>query len=188
MKLNIGAGYKRFPDFLNVDHDPLTKPDFLCDLEDLYLDMPDNTVEYVIAHHILEHIGPGFFNMLKEIYRVCKHDAIIDIKVPHHRSEMYYCDPTHVRPITVDMMHLFSKKYNQWHIDTYNSSSGFGLKLNIDLEVVDFRYQPTEKWAKAFEHMTNEEIEEVVQERNNVFSEVCIIMKVIKDERSVSDS
>jgi uncharacterized protein (DUF362 family) len=37
MKLNIGAGYVKIPGFLNVDHDPLVNPDFLCNLEELKL-------------------------------------------------------------------------------------------------------------------------------------------------------
>lgn len=180
MKLNIGSGYKRYPDFLNVDHDPLVNPDFLCDLEDLHLPIDDNSVDGIICHHVLEHIGPGFFSLLQEIYRVCKNDAVIDIKVPHHRSEIFYGDPSHVRPITVDMMKLFSKKYNEEHIRLYNSSSGFGLKLNVDFEIDGFSYSTYPKWQQRFENMSNEQIDEVVMDFNNVFYETSIIMRVVK--------
>jgi len=182
MKLNIGAGYTKYSDFLTVDHDPLTNPDYLADLENLKLDIKDNEVEEIIAHHVFEHIGPGFFSLLQELYRVCKHGAILDIKVPHHRSECFYGDPSHVRPITVDMMKLFSKKYGHWHMEQFNSSSNFGLKLNVDFEIVDFKYDPYDKWKERFKTMTNEEIDEVVMNFNNVFWETSIIMMVIKDE------
>lgn len=184
MKLNIGAGYTKYPDFLTVDHDPLTNPDYLADLENLKLPIEDNQVEGIIAHHVFEHIGPGFFPLLQELYRVCKHGAILDIKVPHHRSECYYGDPSHIRPITVDMMKLFSKKYNHWHMEQFNSSSGFGIKLNVDFEIVDFKYAPYDKWKERFESMSNEEIDEVVMNFNNVFWETSIMMMVIKDESS----
>lgn len=187
MKLNIGSGYKRYPGFLNVDHDPLVKPDILADLENLKLDIPDSSVEYVMAHHVLEHIGPGFFNLMKEIYRVSKDGAILDIAAPHHRSEIYFMDPTHVRPITIDSMLLFSKTYNQFHIDNYNSSSGFGLKLDVDFEIVDYKFNAYDKWKKRFESMTNEQIEEVVMDYNNVFYETLIIMKVKKNEESTTN-
>lgn len=182
MKLNIGSGYKRYPEFLNVDHDPLVKPDILADLENLKLDIPDSSVDYIIAHHVLEHIGLGFFDLMKELYRVCKDDAILDIKVPHHRSDVYYMDPTHVRPITVDIMMLFSKEYNKWHIDNFESSSGFGLKLDVDFELVDFKLTPHPKWKERFETMTNEEIDEIAANYNNVFIETSIIMKVRKTQ------
>lgn len=183
MKINIGSGYVRYPDVLNIDHDPLTKPDILADLENLKLPIENNMVEYVIAHHILEHIGAGFFSLMQELYRVCKHNAIVDIRVPHHRSEIFYGDPTHIRPITVDMMKLFSKKFNEEHIKLYNSSSGFGLKLNVDFEIIDFKFAPYPKWAKKFEQMTNEEIDNVVMDCNNVFYETFIILKTIKNEQ-----
>lgn len=187
IKLNLGSGYVRYPEFLNVDHDPLVNPDFLVDLENLKLDIPDSTVEYVMAHHILEHIGPGFMNLMKELYRVCKNGAILDIKVPHHRSDVQYMDITHIRPISVDMMLQFSKKHNQWHIDNFGSSSGFGLKLDVDFEMVDFKLNPYPKWEERFKTMTNEEIDEVASNYNNVFYETMMIMKVIKDEQSTSN-
>jgi SAM-dependent methyltransferase len=187
MKLNLGSGYKRYPEFLNVDHDPLTDPDYLADLEDLHLPIEDNSVEYIMAHHVLEHIGAGFFDLMKEIYRVCKHDAILEIKVPHHRSEVYYSDPSHVRPITLDTMQLFNKKYNKEHIELYNSSSGFGLKCDVDFEIVRYGFNPYPKWEERFKDLTNEQIEEVVMDYNNVFYETIIIMKVIKDEQPTSN-
>lgn len=187
MKINLGSGYKRYPGFLNVDHDPLTEPDFLADLENLSLPIEESSVDYVIAHHVLEHIGPGFFSLMQELYRICENNAILEIKVPHHRSEIFFSDPSHVRPITLDTMHLFSKKFNKEHIELYNSSSGFGLKCNVDFEIVEYSFNPYPKWEERFKTMTNEEIEEVVMDYNNVFYETIIIMKVIKDE-SVSNS
>jgi hypothetical protein len=34
MKLNIGSGYKRYEDFLNIDDDPLVSPDYIVNLEE----------------------------------------------------------------------------------------------------------------------------------------------------------
>lgn len=187
MKLNLGSGYKRYPDFLNVDHDPLTQPDFLADLERLKLPIADSSVEYVIAHHVLEHIGAGFFDLMKEVYRVCKNGAILEVKVPHHRSEIFFGDPSHVRPITVESMQLFSKKYNEEHIKLYNSSSGFGIKCDVDFEIVQYAFNPYPKWAERFKSLTNEQIEEIVMDYNNVFHETVIIMKAVKDEEPSRD-
>ena len=113
MKINIGGGFKRYEGFLNLDADPLTSPDYLVKLGVDTLPFEDNSVDEVRAYHILEHIGEGFFQLMKEIYRVCKDTAIIDIQVPHHRSEIFYGDPSHVRFVTIDNMRLFSKRYNK---------------------------------------------------------------------------
>lgn len=180
MKINLGSGYKRYPEFLNIDHDPLTNPDFLADLEDLHLPIDDSSVEYILAHHVLEHVGPGFFSLMKELYRICQNGAILEIKVPHHRSEVFFSDPSHVRPITLDTMNLFSKKFNEEHIKLYNSSSGFGIKCDVDFEIVEYRFNPYPKWEKRFESLTNEQIEGIVMDYNNVFYETIIIMKAVK--------
>jgi predicted SAM-dependent methyltransferase len=182
MKLNIGSGYVKIPGFLNVDHDPLVKPDFLCNLENLKLPINDDTVEVVVAHHIFEHIGPGFLPMMKEIYRVCKHNAKIDIKFPHHRGEEWFGDPTHVRKLTIKQLEMFSKKVNLKHISDYGSSSGFGLFLNVDFEVMGYKMDLYPKWEERFKTMTPEEQYEVVDNFNNVFYQVQVTMRVIKDD------
>lgn len=181
MKLNIGSGYKKYPDFLNVDLDPLTNPDFCINIETDIFPIESNTVEEIKAYHILEHISDGFYHLLKELYRICKHRAIIDIQVPHHRSEVWYGDTSHVRFITVDNMRQFSKKYNKWHIEKWGSSSGFGLKLDVDFEIVEFNFIPNEIWIDRFKEMSQEQIIEVSRNFNNVYNETHIKLMVIKD-------
>lgn len=180
LKINIGGGYKRYEGFLNLDHDPMSNPDHIVDLEHDKLPFEDSTVEEVKAYHILEHIGDGFFHLMKELYRVCCDQAVIDIQVPHHRSEVWYGDPTHVRFITVDNLRLFDKKYNDWHIIQWNSSSGFGNKLNVDFEIFDYSFIPNEDWKMRFREMTQEQIIEVSKNFNNVYYETHIKLMVRK--------
>ena len=140
MKINIGSGFKRFDGFMNVDDDPGVNPDFLVNLNKDKLPFEDHSIDEVIAHHILEHIGENFIPLMIELYRVCKHGTIIDIRVPHHFHEVYINDPTHVRPITVEGMRLFSKKYMDEHIKSMGSSNGMAYKFNVDFEVVWYDY------------------------------------------------
>lgn len=180
MKLNIGGGYKRIEGFYNVDNDPLTKPEYLCELGVDPLPIPDGCVTEVRAHHILEHIGDGFFKLMQELYRVCENGAIVDIAVPHHRSEMFYGDTSHVRPITVENLRQYSKKYNLFHIEQFNSSSGFGIKLGVDFEIVAYDFVPYDRWAARFKDMSPQDIEEASYNFNNVYMETLIKLMVIK--------
>lgn len=180
IKLNVGAGYTKVDGFLNVDFDPLTKPDYIVNLEDAKFPIDDSTVSEIRAYHILEHIGPGFFKLMQEFYRVCENGAIIDIRVPHHRSEIFFGDASHVRPITVEMMRQFSKKFNQYHIHQWNSSSGFGLRLDVDFEIVSFDFIPDGVWLQRFPKMSQEEIDEVSRNFNNVYGEVQIQLVAVK--------
>jgi len=146
MKINLGSGYTRFDGFVNVDDDPLVNAEYMVNLDDVNIRLPfeDSTVSEIKAHHILEHIGDGFIPLMKEMYRVCEHGAILDIAVPHHFHEVYYGDVTHKRPITISSMSMFSKKVNREHIAKHNSNSGMGLRYDIDFETIwyDFEYDP----------------------------------------------
>lgn len=142
IKLNLGSGNKKYSEFINIDDDPNTNPDYLINLDDINIHLPfkDSSVDEIKAHHILEHIGDGYIPLLKEIYRICKNGALIDVLVPHHQHDIFYDDPTHKRPITVSGMYLFSKKFNIQDIERKGSSSTLGLKYDIDFEVIDFSF------------------------------------------------
>jgi len=183
MKINIGSGYKRYNGFLNLDSDPLTKPDYVVDLERDVLPFEDSTISEVKASHILEHIGEGFFHLMKELYRVCKNNAIIDIEIPHHKSDLWFSDTSHVRQLSASALQQFSKKANLEHIEKHNSSSGFGLKLDVDFETISINYELYGNWQKRFKTMSQEECADAVNNYNNVILYVFIKLKVVKEER-----
>lgn len=142
-KLHLGSGYKKINGFINIDDDPLVNPDLSINLDDVNIKLPypDNSVNEIVAHHILEHIGDGFIPLMKELYRVAEDGCVFDIVAPHHNHEVYYGDPTHKRPITVNGMYLFGKKYNKEHIEKHDSSSGLGLKYDMDWEVTHYEFE-----------------------------------------------
>lgn len=180
MKINIGGGHKRYKEFVNLDIDPLSHPDYIVDLEKDIFPFGDSTVSEVKAFHILEHIGDGFFHLMQELYRVCENGALIDIQVPHHRHEVFFGDASHVRVITVEMMRQFSKKFNEYYVDHFHSSSGFGSRYDVDFEITRFYFKPDDVWEERFKTMSPEEIKEVSRNFNNVYTETHIKMAVIK--------
>ena len=182
IKINIGSGYKKIDGFLNLDNDPIVNPDHRVDLENANFDfLADNSVDEVIASHILEHIGTGYIKLMKEIYRVCCDGAVIHITFPHHRSDWYADDPTHVRPLTANSFKLFSKKYINYHIENYGSSNGMAIKENIDFEIIEEQARAFPKWEERFKTMRPEEIQEVIDSMYNVFYEVHVKLVVIKE-------
>src|SRR5579859_688471 len=68
----------------------------------------DGSAEAIKANHCLEH-SRGIQHVMVEAYRVLEPGGQFRIAVPHPRSEFYIGDPTHVLPITRDMVMLFSK-------------------------------------------------------------------------------
>jgi SAM-dependent methyltransferase len=180
MKINIGAGFNKVDGIISIDYDENSNPDFCLDLEKDRLPFEDNTVEFVLAHHILEHLGDGFFHCLQELYRVCKHGAIIDIVVPHPRHEAFLSDPTHKRPITPMTLQLFSKKFNEY-CKNRNVASLLGMKFNVDFDIVHWSNVIEDRYKAILMDKPIEHIEEYISERNNVVREIKIKLMVIKE-------
>ena len=183
MKLNIGAGYKRHANFLNIDSDPNNNPEYVINLDDKNLQLPfdDNSIDGIIAHHILEHIGEGYFRLLQELYRICKSGTLIDIRVPHPFHECFINDPTHRRPITVEGLRLFSKKVNKYEIETGGTSSTLGIMFNVDFEVVSYDFIHDGYYDEIKKKLAYPELERLFREANNVCLEIHIILAVVKD-------
>lgn len=181
-KLNLGSGRKPDPSFVNIDDDALTNPDIVLNIDDPNLILPfvDNSITEVRAWHILEHIGLGYFRLLQELYRVCSHGAIIDIQVPNWSHENFQSDPTHQRPITVEGLRLFSKKYNKLEIERQGSSSCLGLRYDVDFEIVMFTYVADAYYLNRMHLLNSEDLEKISRERINVIQEIQVKLVVIK--------
>ncbi len=135
--------------FVNVDHSPLCEPDQLLDLEDLPWPWEDSLVEEIVMHHVLEHLGQApkvFLGVIKELYRVMKPGGVLQIIVPHSRSDGYLIDPTHVRPITPQLFDLLSKRLNREWVESGVASTPLALQLDVDFELVETLYELRSAW------------------------------------------
>ena len=171
MKLNLGSGIKKYDGFLNVDADPSVNPDILVDLETGKLPIDDNSVDEIKAYHIFEHIGENFFKFLQELYRVCENGAIIDVHVPHPRHDYFLGDPSHIRPITIENMQRFSKKYN----DIEKSDAGstlFAYLYDVDFEIIEHEYIPEPFFIEMTKDKTVDEVNMMARLYNNVLQEI----------------
>ncbi len=91
MKLHLGCGTKRLPDFVHVDIRPEVKPDIVASVTDLSI-IKDNTVELIYFCHGLEHIPyAGVQDVLSEWRRVLKPGGVLRLAMPDMEAmaEMY---------------------------------------------------------------------------------------------------
>ena len=183
IKLHLGCGHKLIPGYVNVDK--FGEPDVRVDLEEFPWPWEDNSVEEVLMHHVLEHLGQEtdvYLGIIKELYRVCKKDAIIKITVPHPRNDNFIIDPTHVRAVTPEGLTMFSKKANQIWKENGCSNTSLAMFLDIDLEVIGTTYVPAGVWSKKWVdgEITQEELNDAGSKFNNVWEEIHIDVKVVK--------
>jgi len=143
MKLHLGCGRDLKKGYVNCDVSSDVKPDKIVDLEKK-LPFKNNSVDEIIANHVLEHIV-NFVPLMHEFHRVCKKGAKIKIRVPFYTSCEQATDPTHVReftPFTFDYFNVESRisvfshevgaKRSMFRIDKVKINFGVGRisKLN----------------------------------------------------------
>ena len=185
MKFNMGCGFNKADGFINVDKFAECSPDLLMDLEKFPWDIEDNSAEYVLFNHCLEHLGQEtevFFGIMKELYRVSAAGATIEINVPHPRHDNFIGDPTHVRIISPQVLSLFSKKNCIYWSQNNFANSPLALYLNVDFEIKENLQILENKYYEQLQKgiLTNEEINVLTSERNNIVNEYRIKLTAIK--------
>jgi SAM-dependent methyltransferase len=140
LKLNLGAGDRKYEGYINVDSQPATDPDLLWDLERFPWPFHDSSVDHVLMLHVLEHVGSDpdtFLGVMRELYRVCRDGARVVIKVPHPSHDDYLADPTHVRPVSFRLLQKFDRALNlQWKAEN-KADTPFALRTGVDFRFED---------------------------------------------------
>ncbi len=123
MKLNLGCGHDSKAGWTNVDRVALPGVDFVWDLERMPWPWPDDSCEAVYASHVLEHL-PDKMRAIEEIWRVCRHGASIEIRLPAWNHPLLWQDPTH---------------RTAWHLDNFDyfqANHGWGYYTKARFEIV----------------------------------------------------
>ena len=177
MKLNLGCGQNRIEGYVNADREPAVEPDVVMDLEEFPWPFEDNSVDEVVANHVLEHVGADanvFIGIMQELYRVCRPGALVHIAVPHPRHDNFVDDPTHVRAITPMTLSLFSKENCAKWKELGAANSPLAIYANVDFKLRQSNATVTEE----FKDRPN--LDELVEHWNNVAIEYRMVIEVIK--------
>ncbi|MGA7750157.1 MAG: hypothetical protein WCA63_08415 [Gallionella sp.] len=185
MKLNLGCGHNKIDGYLNVDMSPECQPDLVCDLEVLPWVWLDNSVDAVRFNHSLEHLGQQsrvFLGMMKELYRVCKNNAIVEVNVPHPRHDNFIGDPTHVRVITPQLLTLFDKRLNDEWKRKGGANSPLAHYLSVDFAVTKAITMLAEPYSQMYSsgQISQTDLDVMLREKNNIASEYRIELTVRK--------
>ena len=160
MKLNLGSGSKILKGYVNVDKFQYYNPDVVHDLEKFPYPFKDNSVDEILLSHVLEHIGQNpdvFNNIIKELYRICKNNSIVDIRVPHPRHDDFISDPTHVRPITILGLQLYDKNLNEKWERMNAANTPLALIHGVNFMIKDVNFVLENNYIKLLE---NKEIDQ----------------------------
>ena len=183
LKLNLGSGQNPAPGYVNVDK--YGTPDVHCDLEKFPWPWADSSVDEVLLSHVLEHLGQSpdvFIGVMKELYRVCRDDARVHIRVPHPRHDFFLTDPTHVRPILPATFALFSRRLNEEWAAGNATNSPLALYHGVDFEIESHSVVLDEPYRGQLKRgeITQQQAQELVERYNNVAHEIRIVLRVVK--------
>ena len=126
MKLNLGSGQAKIEGYINIDNRPEMNPDLVHDLTERF-PFQDNSVEYVRAFDVLEHIPPSkVIFVIEEIWRVLKPGCIFESHTPDAQyGQGAFQDPGHIS-FWVENSWLY---YSQ---DAHRSLYNIKAKFNIE--------------------------------------------------------
>jgi len=122
-KLNLGSGKAFKPDYLNIDINPMWRPDVCLDMSaaDLFereLDserfgrfrLPPGYFEEIVATDVLEHV-PNLVTLMTNCLHLLREGGVLRALVPFDLSYGAWQDPTHVRAFN-ERSWLY---YTDWH-------------------------------------------------------------------------
>ncbi|MBS3078626.1 methyltransferase domain-containing protein [Candidatus Pacearchaeota archaeon] len=110
-KLHLGCGTDIRQGFINLDSVKLPGVDIVHNLDKFPWPFKDNSFEYIISISTLEHLE-NLIKVMEEIHRICKNNAIIEIRVPHFASLGAFKDPTHRIFFSYYSMDYFTKDFD----------------------------------------------------------------------------
>lgn len=99
---------------LHLDADAALQPDLVCRLGVDAIPLPDDSVDVVIAWHVLEHVGRQgetreWFQCWEELYRVLKPGGMLYGESPYYSGIWAWSDPTHSRAISEHSFVFFAQ-------------------------------------------------------------------------------
>lgn len=186
MKLNLGCGRHKREGYVNIDRRENVQPDLVWDLDVTPYPFEDDSVEEIVAHNILQRIGQDtdtFLAIIKELHRILIPGGTMDISAPHHRSDLFWDDPTNVRPINQGVFGLFSKANCARLEELGLAYTPLAVDLDVDFEMVSVTNALHGEWSRRFNdgELTQQETEAAVGTHANVVDSIGIVVRKVPE-------
>ncbi len=132
-RLNVGCGNDIRPGWTNLDLVDYGGNEIM-DLNRYPWPFPEDHFDFILCSHILEHLN-NFNAVVTELYRIARHGAILDVRVPFFLSTKFYSEPDHRIPFGIRSFDNYEELgsrplrfYEKWklrHRTNYGSPARF---------------------------------------------------------------
>ncbi|AZN41231.1 methyltransferase domain-containing protein [Paenibacillus albus] len=193
MRIDLGCGAHKFHDSYGIDRIAYPGVDLVHDFNER-LPMKDHSVSFVMASHSLEY-ADNLMKVMKELYRVCRHKAIICMVVPYAHVSTHM-----VNPQFKQLFNEHSPRYWTASPDSIMSQDEYIISQNmswcepvIDVEneqpVIDFRLMRMEffyfpAYNSGFDL---QELSLLRQSQLNVANQMMMHLLVVKQPITVAE-
>jgi len=148
--LDIGCGSKKADGAVGMDIHAYPGVDIVHNLETYPWPVESNHFDRVICQHVIEHID-DVAKFMKELHRIGKNGATVEVTTPHFSSVNSWTDPTHKKHFSVQWYKLFTEGYLIQQVGRYelvSSNVSFGKSLRAKIGSWISNMRGLEKWEK----------------------------------------
>ncbi|WFR60918.1 methyltransferase domain-containing protein [Paenibacillus amylolyticus] len=91
VRIDLGSGENKHTGCIGIDKIPYATTDIVHDFN-LPIPLEDNSVDMVMCSHSLQYVH-DLSQVMKEIYRICRHGATVCIVVPYAHASLHMVNP-----------------------------------------------------------------------------------------------
>lgn len=187
VKLDLGCGLKKKDGFIGVDL--IDAPDVIkSDILTYLKSLDENTVDEVNMHHSLEHQKKNeYLEIIKNLLRVCKNGATIELGFSYHSNSVNIANPYHNIHFNEHSFRFFCRekedrygvlKKSDWIVDysfgLCGSTNEEKLPGFVRIKKIDYVYTP------EFKDKSEDEKEFARRHYNNVVLNMNLTLEVEK--------
>lgn len=187
VRVELGCGSTKNEGYLGIDRFSLPNVDLVADLNK-GIPLEDNSVDVIFCSHSLEHFD-SLSNIVNDIYRVCKHKAIINILSPYHMETVNLANIYHKQVFNEATFRFFSKESSTTIDDReyYNPhAASWGLALSdnseqdTNIQILDMEYF----YFPSYATMTDDEKRNARRSLLNVCDQIYYSLAVNKSNNA----
>lgn len=175
VKLNLGCGSDIRKGFINIDWVKFPGVDRVFNLNKIPYPFKTSSVDYIYCSHILEHFETAkFLDIIDELWRISKPNAVIEIRVPHFSSSSAF-HPDHKKIFNLSCFKQFDKRRNYYGGLTNKRKAN--LKLFEKKIIFNFLKKPLERLFNRFPGLYECNLAFIFQA-----NELHVKLKVVKEK------
>lgn len=190
IKVELGCGTTKNDGYIGIDRFPLPNVDIVADLN-TGIPLDSDSVDIIFCSHSLEHFN-DLNNIISEIYRVCKHKAIVNILAPYHMESVNLANFYHKIVFNESTFRFFTdeektsidaRDYYNPHASLWGLASSDNSNSTINLVTLSMEYF----YFPGYENLSDEEKRNARKSLVNVCDQIYYSLAINKSVKTFTD-